>query len=211
MKWPELLSKISAEAVFPSSLLLAGDICVPALQRQLSRWIRAGKLLQIRRGLYTLAQPYRKRTPNPFLVANHLRPPSYVSLQSALAYYGMIPEYVPLVTSITTGRPGQVKTPLGNFVFKHIKPALFHGFVRVEIETDQWAFIATPEKSLLDLIYLTPGADRPEYLDELRLGNLSLLNTSALLDAARDSGSPKLKRVARRICARLETEVYEDL
>lgn len=211
MKWPELLSKIAAEAVFSPSLLLAGEISVPDLQRQLSRWVQAGKLLQIRRSLYALAKPYRKVAPNPFLVANRLRSPSYVSMQSALAYYSMIPEYVPVVTSVTTGRPGNFSTPLGSFVFRHIKPALFHRFVRVEIEADQWAFIATPEKSLLDLIYLNPGADRRAYLAELRLGNLSSLNSAALLEAARDSGSPKLRRAAEHIAELMKAEGYENL
>ena len=57
----------------------------------------SGHLLQIRKGLYMLSDTYRKKTPHPFLVANMIKRASYVSLQSALAYYDLIPEYVPNV------------------------------------------------------------------------------------------------------------------
>ena len=53
-------------------------------------------------------------------IANHMVPVSYVSLQSAPAYFGSIPEYVPVTTSVTTGRPGRWGTPLGVFDFRHI-------------------------------------------------------------------------------------------
>jgi predicted transcriptional regulator of viral defense system len=69
------------------------------VRRQISRWVKVGRLHQLRRGLYALAPPYQKIVPHPFLVANRLVQGSYVSLQSALAHYGMIPEYVPVTYS----------------------------------------------------------------------------------------------------------------
>lgn len=60
--------------------------------------------MQLRRGLYALAPPWRKRSPHPFLTANRLVPGSYVSGPSALAFAGAIPEYVPEVTSVTRPR-----------------------------------------------------------------------------------------------------------
>ena len=211
MKWRYLLNIIRDEPVFSSSLLLVGGISQENLRTQLSRWVRAGKLIQLRRGLYTLAEPYRKVTPHAFLIANRLRRASYASAQTALAYYGLIPEYVPTVTSATTGRPEQVENALGTFVFKHLKPSFFHGFIQVEIEKGQYAFIATPEKSLLDLIYLTPGADKRDYLAELRLGNLDILDLNALREMARASGSPKLQRAVHHVAELAETEAYVPL
>ena len=78
------------EPVFETGLLLAGDVDPVDVRRQLSRWTAAGYLYQVRRGLYALAPPYRKVEPHPFLAANRIVRPSYVSLQSALAFHGFI-------------------------------------------------------------------------------------------------------------------------
>ncbi|MFH1034333.1 MAG: hypothetical protein V1806_07490 [Pseudomonadota bacterium] len=113
MKLDTLLAIISSEPVFSSGLLQTLDQDPADVRKQLSRWARAGKIIQLRRGLYTLAEPYRKVTPEPFPIANRPNEPSYVSLQSALAHHGLIPEWVPAVTSVTTARPEEVLTPLG--------------------------------------------------------------------------------------------------
>jgi len=79
-------------------------------------------LIQLRRGLYALAPPYASAPPNVLALASRIRVPSYVSLQSALSYHGIIPESVPVVTSVTTNRPGEFETPLGGFLYRHLKP-----------------------------------------------------------------------------------------
>jgi predicted transcriptional regulator of viral defense system len=144
-----------------------------------------------------LAGPYRKLTPHPFVLANAMKNASYVSLQSALAYFGMIPEHVPAVTSVTTQRPARVETPLGRFLFRHVKKDWFRGYTHMDFGFGQKAFIATPEKALLDLVYLTPGADNYEFLAELRLQSLSGLDQDALVRLARTGRSPKLLRVVK--------------
>jgi hypothetical protein len=169
------------------------------VRRQLSRWTQAGRLRQLRRGLYALAPPYQKTKPHPFAVANRLVRGSYVSLQSALAHYGLIPEYVPATTSVTTGRPGRRETALGDFLYRHIQPALLYGYTRIEVSPGQFAFLALPEKALLDLIYLESGADAWPYLHELRLQNTEQLNLDQLGRMAAHSGKPKLRRAAERL------------
>jgi hypothetical protein len=150
--------------------------------------------------------PYQKVIPHPFLVANRLHPASYVSLQSALAYYGMIPEHVPVTTSVTTGRPARWETPLGVFDFRHIQIDFFDGFRLVELRRKQQAFVAAPEKALLDLIYLEPAGDSPDYLAELRLSGLDRLDWSLLERLARKVGKPKLLRAV----AALQTMAREE-
>ena len=199
MKWIELLRIAGNESVFHSSILLAGSVDPADLGRQLSRWVRSGNLIQLRRGLYALSEQYRKVHPHPFVIANRLKPASYVSLQSALGYYNLIPEYVPTVTSVTTGRPETISTPLGSYIFKHVKKALFSGYQYVDLGNGQSAFIALPEKALLDLIYLTPGSDQPDYLRELRLQNVETLNMERFQDMAERSKSRKLSRAARQL------------
>lgn len=210
MKWEELLRVVTDEPVFSSAILLAGDLSPNDLRRQLSRWVRAGRIIRLRRGLYTLAPPYRKVTPHPFPAANALRRGSYVSLQSALAYHGLIPEHAPAVTSITTGRPEVLETDLGTFIFRHVRKSWFGGYRKVEVFPGQEAFLAGPEKSLLDLIYLTPGADDPDYLRELRLQGLDRLNLETLQTIARTGGRPKLLRAAEVIERLAGEEEYRE-
>jgi hypothetical protein len=211
MKWSEFLNIVSDQSAFTSALLMAGRVCVHDLRRQLSRWVGAGRIIQLRRGVYTLAPPYRKLDPHPFLLANTIGRASYVSLQSALAHYGMIPEHVPIVTSVTTGRPEIVKNELGIFVYRHVKPAFFTGFRQVEVAANQSAFLATPEKSLLDLVYLTPGADSIEYLRELRLQHLELMDKDLIMGMAEKMGRPKLVRAVKRLQKLSVEENYEEL
>jgi predicted transcriptional regulator of viral defense system len=194
MVFPELVDIVGEEPVFETGLLLAGDANPREVRRQLSRWRQAGKIYQLRRGLYCLAPPFQKVKPHPFLVANRLIPASYVSLQSALAYYGMIPEYVPVTTSVSTNRPALWETPLGNFDFRHIQVDFFYGYRLVDLGETKQAFLASPEKALLDLIYLEPGGDTPDYLAELRLNNLDRLNWQLFERLARQIEKPKLLR-----------------
>lgn len=202
---------VSDETLFSSSIFRVGNIITKDLHLQLIRWIKAEKIIQLRRGLYVLAEPYRKITPHSFLIANHLKKASYVSLQSALAHHAIIPEYVPVVTSVTTRRPEQIKTKLGSFTFNHIKKAFFNGYQEMEVIPGQFAFVATPEKALLDLIYLTPKAETKDYLHELRLQNLDKLNLSALMEFAEESKSPKILRASRRIMHMASEEGYKEL
>jgi len=208
MKFDELLRIVEGEPVFEPGLLLVGDADPEDIQRQLTRWVGTGRLYQLRRGLYALAPPFQKIRPHPFLVANRLVRGSYVSLQSALAHYGMIPEYVPVTTSVTTARPGLWDNPLGRYDFRHIRSDLLSGYRRTALSEGQEAFLATPEKALLDLIYLTPGADAAEYLQELRL-RLERLDAEELDRQAEAMAKPKLRRAAERIARLAETEAAE--
>lgn len=213
MKYTQLLEIVGDEPVFDADLLLAGAVDADDVRRQLSRWVSAGRLYQLRRGLYALAPPFQRVKPHPFLVANRLVRGSYVSLQAALAYYGLIPEAVPVVTSVTTGRPGRWATPLGSYEYRHVRTGLFFGYRLTEISPGQHAFIATPEKALLDLAHLRAGGDELAYLAELRLQNLERLDLDMLRGAAERASSPKLRRVSA-IAARLaqvEAEEYEAL
>lgn len=199
MKWNELLTIARDNPVFPSSFLLAGCGSATAVRRQLDRWVKSGRLLQLRRGVYAVALPYRAEAPHPFLVANHLRRPSYVSLQSALSHYGMIPEFVPVTTSVTTDRPEELDTPLGRFLFRHVKKSAFFGYMQTEISRGQPVFLALPEKALLDLLYLTPGSDSPAYVEELRFEPTDRFDWHTLRMHAERIRSRKLKRAVELI------------
>jgi len=213
MRFEELIEIVGDEPVFETSLLLAGDVNPADARKQLSRWTKAGRLFRLRRDLYALAPPFQRVKPHPFLVANRMARGSYVSRQSALAHYGFIPEYVPVVTSVTTSRPALWETPLGSYDFRHLKVEMFYGYQLLELGGRQQAFVATPEKALLDLVYLQPGGDSPDYLRELRLQNLDRMDPHELASQADQARSHKLQRAAALVAnlARSESLEFERL
>ena len=204
MKWPSLLAIVGDEPMFETGFLLAGDVDPADIRRQLSRWVASGRLVQLRRGLYAPAPPYRKTEPHPFLVANRLVRGSYVSLQSALAHHGLIPEHVPVTTSVTTGRPQHRENPFGSFEYHHCPPERLTGYVEERLGGGQEALVATPAKALADLIHLVPGADSRAYLAELRLTHLETLDLAALVPTLGDR--PKLRRAFGRLAALAEEQ-----
>ena len=196
MKFEEAVKVVSEEPLFETGLLLAGDTDPADLRRQLSRWTRNGRIHQLRRGLYVLAPPWRKQCPHPFLVANRLARGSYVSGLSALAHAGAIPEYVPETTSVTAGRPQLRSTALGRFSFRHMKDSLMFGYRDIDLGYGQSAFVAEPEKAILDMVHLHPGGDERAYLEELRL-DFDTLQLDRLGALAAIAATPKLARAAR--------------
>ncbi len=92
------------------------------------------------------------------LISNHLYGVSYISLETALAYYGIIPERVYAVRSMTTKRAKSFSTPLGNFEYKTVPADYFNIGLRQEIIENQYAFlIASPTKAICDMIVATPN------------------------------------------------------
>lgn len=206
MKFRELLDLVAKEPLFDTTLLLAGNVQRQEIQRQLARWEGAGRLEQIRRGLYSLAPPYRHVTPHPYLIANRMVKASYISCQSALAWYGMIPEYTPVTVSVTTLRPGEWETSFGRFIFRHVKVDLFWGYNCINVAPDQQAFVALPEKALLDLFYLTPTSDSLDFLRELRLQNLERFDQQRFASFVQRTKSTKLQRTLANLLRNMQTQ-----
>jgi predicted transcriptional regulator of viral defense system len=199
MEFERLVEIVNDEPVFETGLLLAGAVDPNHIRRQLTRWTNAGRLYQLRRGLYALAPPFQKVKPHPFTIANRLAPGSYVSCQSALAHYGLIPEYVPTVVSVCSSRPRRWDTPMGSFLFRHVRRKYLSGYRLLDMGGGQQALVAKPEKAILDLIYLTPGGDSAAYIRSLRLQNLEDLDLQALENSARALGKPKQMRAAQQV------------
>lgn len=204
MKFAQLLEALDDRPIFEPSLLLAGDVDPVDLASQLSRWVGSGRLVRLRRGLYAVAAPYASRRPHPFEIANALVRPSYVSMEYALGWYGITPESVFTVTSVTTGRPGAHETPFGRFAYRHVQPAFLWGYDLVSVSPGSptlqvRAYVAGPEKALLDLLYFRAHADDPALLEELRLELAERLDVGKLADMARRSGRPRLVRAASAV------------
>ncbi len=134
----------------------------------LTRWQRAGYLQKIRNGFYHFAGKPVAGAGELFFIANRIYMPSYVSLQSALSWYGFIPEGVFTITSISTLKTQAIQAPLGHFTYQSIKPDLFFGY-RLETFGDFRFKIADPAKALLDLLYFNPSLANAAHFHELRL------------------------------------------
>jgi len=114
-----------------------------------------GEIIRLKPGLFLLGPEYRKTHPHPFVIAALLHSPSHVSLESAFSYHGLIPEAVYQVTSVTSARSRRFDTPAGVFTFQRVPAAHPRAGVNaVKISNQSWAFIATPLRTIADLIYL---------------------------------------------------------
>lgn len=162
------------------------------LVNQISRWLREGKLISLRRGVYALAEHFRKASISMPTLANALYAPSYLSGLWALAFHGIIPEMVITYTSVTTRVTRRFENSLGTFFYSHIKSDLFHGFQHYRIDGVD-ALIARPEKAILDHWYLTPGEWTLERLDQMRYQLDEDFPVKDFLDAAGRFESPRIR------------------
>ena len=118
------------------------------------RAVKAGDIIRLKRGLYVLGAKHQRKGVSPFQAAPMIYGPSYVSLESALSYHGWIPEAVHAVTSVSTKRSKEVKTPLGIFSYARIPShKFFSGVSRIESENGVF-LMATPWRALVDYVYV---------------------------------------------------------
>ncbi len=139
-------------------------------RRRLSEWQEKGYLRKIVKGHYVFTDTPLDE-PRLFEIAARIYRPSYVSLESALSRHGLIPESVYAVTAVSTRRTYRFETPIGRFSYRTVKPGFFFGY---EIGPGP-ARVATPEKALLDLLYLEPGLNGPEDFSSRRLNREAFL------------------------------------
>jgi len=198
MRWDDFLNNYAQVPVIDTNMLLAGVTDSRTLKVQLTRWVKAKKIIQAKRGVYILAEKYRKVPLYEPYLAFLLKKPSYISLEKALEYYGLIPEAVPVFTSLTTKRQAKFISPAGTFVYRHIKKTLFWGYHSVTLH-GQTGFIASPEKALLDLFYINKVKVSFVFLKELRLQNIDKLDTKKLLATAKRFKSPAILRAANTV------------
>jgi len=168
-------------------------------RNQLNRWVHNGLLIRLKRGVYVLNEQDRRITPDTCFIANHLYDPSYVSLEYALAFYGMIPEAVKDITSITTRKTMTLHNEFGNYIYQHIKPDAFRGFSKMG-NVKYSFFMAAPEKALLDFLYLHLAEfDNNNIKNKLELSyrfqNLDALNKEKLIKYSVLFRSKKLLKV----------------
>uniref|UniRef100_UPI0040477B3A type IV toxin-antitoxin system AbiEi family antitoxin domain-containing protein n=1 Tax=Algoriphagus sp. TaxID=1872435 RepID=UPI0040477B3A len=126
---------------------------------KLMELVNQGFLVQLRRGLYHTSGLVSPQIPEPFCIANHLYGPSYVSQDAALAYWGLIPERVYTVSSVTTN-PSKEFRITGTYTYTHLSsPYYSFGIQSLALTPRQTILIASPEKALCDKIVTTSGVN----------------------------------------------------
>ena len=199
----ETIRKRIAHEEFDYQTLL---VCLSDYARprdKISVLLKKGFIIRIKKGLYIFGDQYRRRHYSREILANLIYGPSYISLDFALQYYGLIPERVEAMTSVTTGRSRRFFTPVGLFTYRKISLEAFRiGMDRVEIGDGRAFLMATPEKALADKLNASRGAGIQTqkevygYLeDNLRIDPVVLrdLNPTALDAMARHYRSRKIR------------------
>lgn len=179
MTWLEFLRKFESMPLLHSSMLEVFPEDLGQIRVQLSRWVRAGKLERIRREWYLIERPWRVREVPLAYIATQIVQPSYLSLEWALEFHGLIPDAVENPTCATTDRPRTIQALGRSFLYHHLQPDLLTGFE--EIIVNGWPVpVASAEKSLFDMIYFHVRRNRfsSAWLAEIRLQNLDEFDTA---------------------------------
>lgn len=135
-------------------------------KRRLTEWSKKGYIENVKRGFYRFTdQPLNQGTI--YFIANKIYKPSYISLESALAVYQIIPEAVFSVTSISSLNTTQLNSSVGNLTYNHLKENLFFGYELIERNGLTFA-LAKPEKAILDYLYLHSNFRSIEDFEGLR-------------------------------------------
>lgn len=132
------------------------------------RWTKKGLLTKLRQGYYTFPE-YKSKPDFALYFANRIYRPSYVSLHTALAFYGMIPEAVVQITSVTSLKTAEFTNDFGEYSYKSIRENLIFGYDLKPFADGRTLQMAKPEKALLDLLYLYPFYNTQQELENLRL------------------------------------------
>jgi len=136
-------------------------------KNNLTRWTKQNLIIKLRNSWYSF--PDYLKTPNiQHFVSNKMYNPSYVSLHSALAFYGIIPEAIVQTTAVSSLKKAYFENVFGSFSYQQILPELMFGYEQKSFLNKQSLLFATPEKAMLDLLYLYPQYNSEQELTELR-------------------------------------------
>ena len=196
MKYNELSAAIKSPVFSRNDIALSG---YNVLDYQLSLWVKKGYLVRLKNGIYAFSREIEKLRGEG--IAFLLCQPSYLSLESALAWYGFIPEIVYAYTSVTARITRTFENACGRFIYRHVKSELFWGYV--EMKTDHGPYLlAEPEKALLDYLYLNLARiNNEDDFENIRLNEEQMgktLNKDKFMIYLKAFGGKKMDQWARR-------------
>ncbi|MFA7493897.1 MAG: hypothetical protein WCZ43_10340 [Proteiniphilum sp.] len=153
-------------------------------RNNLTRWTKKGYLVRLRQGYFAFSE-YKNKPDYSLYFANRIYRPSYISLHTALAFYGIIPEAVVQISSVTSLKTASFANDFGEYSYSSVKENLMFGYGLKSMADNRTIQFAVPEKALLDLLYLYPFYNNEQELEELRLDEDYLqddLNKDLLMD-----------------------------
>ncbi|MGB6606628.1 MAG: hypothetical protein WBF28_02320 [Atribacterota bacterium] len=165
MKFLELKSELKDFTIF--SLNEIRNIEPDFYRRRLNEWQDKDYIKKIIRGYYIFSD-LKLSEEILFKIANRIYSPSYVSLESALSYYHLIPESVYGITSISTRKTYHFRTSIGEYIYRTLKPPLFFGYDLMKFQ-EKYLKMACIEKALLDYFYLNPDIETEQDFESLRI------------------------------------------
>ena len=167
-------------------------------RNNLSRWTNKGLIIRLRQGSYTFPE-YLGKPDYVLYFANRIYRPSYISLHTALAYYGVIPEGVVQITSVTSLKTASFSNAMGEYYYHTMKPDLLFGYAIKPFDSGRALQMAEAEKALLDLLYLYPVYQSEKEMEELRL-DIDFLHQDLKKDLLKDYTSRfKSKALEQRV------------
>lgn len=188
---------IHAEQPLPHQLLMSWLKGYKRPNDKISGLKAQGFLKPLKKGLYIAGPSVTDKKPDAMLVANHLLGPSYVSVETALSYFGLIPERVYETSSMTTKASRSFNTAMGLFTYTRLSlPYYSFGLQMLRLPSHQYAIVASPEKALCDKIVTTSGLtlrgirNAYDYLvDDMRIDESALkgLNTNMIQEWLSDA------------------------
>jgi predicted transcriptional regulator of viral defense system len=190
--------------------------CLAQLRKprdKIHKLLGRGDIIRIRKGLYAFGPSYRREPLSREMLANLIYGPSYISLEYALSYHGMIPERVSAVTSVTLGRSHTFETPVGTFTYRSLSPPCYAVGADLVESAAGCFLIACAEKALADQVWTdkrfsgTRQSDFRPYLEQdlrIDLGHLTRFDPARCRRIARAYGSKKIDNLFRFIESRAE-------
>lgn len=169
-----------------------------SLRQNIVRWMKRGIMVRLRNGMYSLADPYRKRQVFGPKLSNDLYRPSYLTGAWALSFYGLIPDVAQEYTSATLRRPQTFSNEIGRFSYRHLSREYFWGDTTVETRLGKFRG-AAPEKALIDYWYWEKGNWDLERMREMRLQNLEKVDLRKLESMVARMSKPKVTMAYRNL------------
>lgn len=200
MQFEKLRKKIINYPIFTFSDLLKWfpEENPNTLKLEVSQWQKKGYLQRVKRGLYFLSEA---EIQDSLFVASRIYTPSYISLETALNCYGLIPDVAQMITCVTPLTTAEFKTPFGTFFYRHLKSDYFFGFKTIRSKDRKYSYeIALPEKALLDFIYFNLSRfSKMESFEEERFEFGKDFNWPLFLKMAKIFKNKKILEIAKNI------------
>ncbi|MCH2533454.1 MAG: hypothetical protein MK008_03315 [Bdellovibrionales bacterium] len=173
-----LRKSIGREEFSYQSLLVALENYKAPLQK-INELLKSKQIVRIKKGLYVI-QPDETKSYNPLLLANLIYGPSYISFETALSYWGLIPERVETIQSVTSKKNKEFNTPVGVYTYRYLNKDRYKLAVLLEKQADgDHIFMASPEKALIDYMTLSLSKKTKarfiDVLEDLRIDESELI------------------------------------